>query len=142
MTSAAQPGQRHAGRLGDERHRAAGARVDFEDVDDRLGRLLRCSRPLLTANCTFIRPLTFSSRAMARVCRLISSMTAGGRLCGGMTQAESPEWMPASSMCCITPPMSVRVPSLRQSTSTSMAASRNLSIRIGLPGDTSMAWST
>ena len=27
-------GQRHAGRLGHERHRAAGARVDFEDVDD------------------------------------------------------------------------------------------------------------
>ena len=29
-------GQRHAGRLGDERHRAAGPRVDFEHVDDRL----------------------------------------------------------------------------------------------------------
>ena len=26
-----------------------------------------------------------------------------------MTQAESPEWMPASSMCCITPPMTTRV---------------------------------
>ena len=40
-------GQRHAGRLADERHGARGARIDFED--DR-------PRVLCTANCMFIRP--------------------------------------------------------------------------------------
>ena len=60
-------------------------------------------------------------------------------MCGGITHAESPEWMPASSMCCITPPIAVRVPSERQSTSTSVALSRNLSMSTGLPGDTSIA---
>ena len=87
----------------------------------------------------FISPFTFRAAASFSVCDLISSSTEGGRLYAGSTQAESPLWMPASSMCCITPPMMVRVPSLRQSTSTSVASSRNLSISTGLPGETSTA---
>ena len=59
------------------------------------------------------------------------SSTAAGSECGGMTQAESPEWMPASSMCSMIPPTTTVSPSARQSTSTSIASSRNLSIRIG-----------
>ena len=56
-----------------------------------------------------------------------------------MAQAESPEWMPASSMCSITPPTIVRAPSQTASTSTSVASSRNLSIRTGCSGLASTA---
>ena len=56
-----------------------------------------------------------------------------------MAQALSPEWMPASSMCSITPPTIVRSPSQTASTSTSVASSRNLSIRIGCSGLASTA---
>jgi hypothetical protein len=65
-----------------------------------------------------------------RVCSLDLVATSGGSECGGSTLAESPEWMPASSMCCITPPMTTRLPSATQSTSTSMASARNSSMRI------------
>ena len=58
-----------------------------------------------TANCTFIKPRTSSSRASARDCSLMASMVAAGSEKGGSAQAESPEWMPASSMCSITPPI-------------------------------------
>jgi hypothetical protein len=40
----------------------------------------------------------------------------------GSEQAESPEWMPASSMCSMIPAMNTSLPSQRQSTSTSMAS--------------------
>ena len=96
-------------------------------------------RSPVTANWMFINPFTFRAAASLRVWSLISATTAGGSECGGMTHAESPEWMPASSMCCITPPMTVRRPSLRQSTSTSVAFSRNWSMSTGVSRDTSAA---
>ena len=84
-----------------------------------------------TANWTFIRPRTPSSRASARACVLIASTVSAASEWGGRQQAESPEWMPASSMCSITPPTMTSVPSATTSTSTSMASGRNWSIRIG-----------
>ena len=50
----------------------------------------------------FISPTTFSSTAILRVYSSIVSRCFCGMLTGGMTQAESPEWMPASSMCSMT----------------------------------------
>ena len=51
-------------------------------------------------------------------------MIAGESECGGSEQAESPEWMPASSMCSMMPAMKASLPSQRQSTSTSIASDR------------------
>ncbi len=61
--------------------------------------------PFLIAYCTLMRPTTPSASAkrdgvLAHLVHLRSAMRYGGS-----TQAESPEWMPASSMCCITPPI-------------------------------------
>ena len=50
---------------------------------------------------------------------------------GGSTQAESPEWMPASSMCSMTPPRNISSPSNSASTSISIASSRNRSMSTG-----------
>ena len=61
------------------------------------------SSPSATAYCTLISPITPSSRAILRVVSRISSSISSPRLIGGITQAESPEWTPASSTCCITP---------------------------------------
>ena len=83
------------------------------------------------ANCTFIRPTTFSPRAMAAVWRFISSMVSFDSEYGGSEQAESPECTPACSMCSITPPMKVRLPSDRQSTSHSIASFRKRSSSTG-----------
>ena len=60
-------------------------------------------RPSRTANCTFISPTTRRWRASPIAWREISSTVFASRLNGGSAQAESPEWMPASSMCSITP---------------------------------------
>ncbi len=57
----------------------------------------------------------------------------------GMTHAESPEWIPACSMCCMMAPTTAVSPSAMQSTSTSTAPSRKRSTRMGLSGDTSAA---
>ncbi len=38
---------------------------------------------------------------MARVCSRMTSSISSPSECGGRTQAESPEWMPASSTCCM-----------------------------------------
>ena len=43
---------------------------------------------------------------------------------GGSEQAESPEWMPASSMCYMMPAMKTSSPSQTASTSTSTASDR------------------
>ena len=59
--------------------------------------------PSLIAYCTFIRPTTPSALAIASVWPFSSVTVAGDRLYGGREQALSPEWMPASSMCSITP---------------------------------------
>ena len=52
----------------------------------------------------FSRPRTPTPRAIASVEYRISSITSLPSVIGGNAQAESPEWMPASSMCSITPP--------------------------------------
>ena len=51
------------------------------------------------------------------MCSRIASMSCSPMRYGGSTHAESPEWMPASSMCCMTPPITTRVPSEIASTS-------------------------
>ena len=58
-----------------------------------------------------MRPTTPSSRANFRVRSRISSRTSPESRYGGSTQAESPECTPASSMCCMMPPMTTSVPS-------------------------------
>ena len=60
-------------------------------------------------------------------------------LIGGMTQAESPECIPASSICSMTAGTKASSPSEMASASASMAFSRNLSTRMGRSGDTSTA---
>ncbi len=91
------------------------------------------------AYCMFISPTTPSSTAMRRVYSWIVSRCLAGMLTGGITQAESPECMPASSMCSITAGMNTSLPSQIASASASMAFTRNLSIRIGRSGVTSTA---
>ncbi len=68
---------------------------------------------------------------MASVEVLIRSSSATETVIGGSAHAESPEWMPASSMCSITPARYISVPSNNASTSSSIASSRNLSISSG-----------
>ena len=53
---------------------------------------------------------------------------------GGSAHAESPEWIPASSMCSMTPPRYSSSPSYSASTSISIASSRNRSTRTGREG--------
>ena len=67
---------------------------------------------------------------------------AAGSVCGGITIAASPECTPANSMCSSMPPITDISPSQMQSTSSSIASSRNLSISTGLSGITSNAWRT
>ena len=88
-------GQRHAGRLGHERHRARRARVGLEHVEHVGGQ-----GELHVEQAAHADALRRSPRCDART-RSISSRPS---VIGGSTQAESPEWMPASSMCSITPP--------------------------------------
>jgi hypothetical protein len=53
---------------------------------------------------TLSRPRTPTPRAMASVDSRMRLMSLAPSVIGGSAQAESPEWMPASSMCSITPP--------------------------------------
>ena len=78
------------------------------------------------------RPRRARARA-ARSPRAISSRISRPSECGGSTQAESPEWMPASSTCCMTPPIQTSSPSQIASTSTSTAFSRKRSRKISRP---------
>jgi hypothetical protein len=50
----------------------------------------------------FISPTTLQLDGDLPVYWWMVSRCFGGMLTGGMTQAESPEWMPASSMCSMT----------------------------------------
>ena len=100
-----------------------------------------------TAHWQFIRPRTPSRSAICRDSRLISSTVSGFSECGGIVQAESPEWMPASSMCSITAatiarggwasksgePADCWPKSATTSTSHSVALKRKRSTRIGWP---------
>ena len=62
------------------------------------------STPPASAYCTFSRPRTPTPAAMASVAARICAMSLRPMVIGGSAQAESPEWMPASSMCSMTPP--------------------------------------
>ena len=76
--------------------------------------------------------MTSRRLAIAAVYEWITSTTHDGSVGGGITQAESPEWTPASSTCSITPPISTSpVASRIASTSTSVASARNRSISTG-----------
>ena len=78
-----------------------------------------------------IRPITPSSSAICSVVARISSSISSPRLSGGITQAESPEWTPASSTCCMIPATQTSSPSPSASTSTSIAFSRKRSSSSG-----------
>ena len=87
------------------------------------------------------------THAMARVYSRIVSMTPCDNVCGGKTIAASPECTPAYSMCSSIPPITI-VPcagsakwptSAMQSTSTSVASSKNLSTSTGRSGEASTA---
>ena len=51
-------------------------------------------------------------------------MVSGESERGGSEQAESPEWMPASSICSMIPAMNTSRPSQSASTSISIASER------------------
>ena len=90
------------------------------------------------ANCTFNRPRTPTPCAMARVDVRMRSMSDSPRVIGGRAHAESPEWMPASSMCSMTPARYMSWPSKSASTSISIASSRKRSTSTGCSRVTSV----
>ena len=57
------------------------------------------------AYCTFTRPRTPSAMAMRAVVSRSFATSASEKLKGGMHVAESPEWIPASSICSKMPPI-------------------------------------
>ncbi len=67
--------------------------------------------PPCTAYCTLMSPRTPRAAAIRSVYATTVATTSGGRVCGGITQAESPECTPASSMCSRIPPTKSSVPS-------------------------------
>ncbi len=81
-----------------------------------------------------ISPSTPTPRAIASVASRIRSISRAPRVIGGSAHAESPEWMPASSMCSITPPRKSSCPSKIASTSISTASSMNRSTSTGCSG--------
>jgi hypothetical protein len=119
-----QAGHGDAAHLGDDGHRARRPRVGLQHVDRVLG---------WRTGCSSAPPRSAPRRS--RVYSRMVSMCLGAMLMGGMTQAESPEWMPASSICSMTAGTKASVPSAMASASASMALSRNLSIRIGRSGE-------
>ena len=58
-----------------------------------------------TANCRLIKPCTCKERAKSALHWRIVARASGLRLTDGKQQAESPEWIPAGSMCSISPPI-------------------------------------
>ena len=89
-----------------------------------------------------MKPLTFKAKANFLVCFSISIINFGLIDTGGKQQAESPEWIPASSICCIIPATNTSLPSDIASTSTSIAWLINLSINIGFSSAALKASST
>ena len=63
------------------------------------------------ANWTFIRPRTPMPCASLRVDTRTRSSSLSPRVTGGSVHDESPEWMPASSMCSMIPPRYISTPS-------------------------------
>ncbi len=91
------------------------------------------SSPAAIAYCTLSSPTTPIASAISRVASRICSSISAPSECGGSTQALSPECTPASSTCCMIPPIHTSVPSHRASTSTSVASSRKRSRNISPP---------
>ena len=94
MTRAAAFASGDAGRLAGEGHGAAGPRVCLQHIEGRARQ-----RELDVEQAAHADAL-----AIASVLARTASMSRRPRVIGGSTHAESPEWMPASSMCSITPP--------------------------------------
>ena len=65
----------------------------------------------MSANWMLSSPRTPTPAAIASVERRILAISASDSVIGGRTQAESPEWIPASSMCSMTPPRNSSWPS-------------------------------
>ena len=89
-------------------HFASGTPVAFDTKGTvRLARglasMTKISSPLI-ANCTLMSPRTPRRTANARVTPRSRSTVRFENEKGGMHADESPEWMPASSMCSSTPP--------------------------------------
>mmetsp|Transcript_7072 Transcript_7072/g.14105 ORF Transcript_7072/g.14105 Transcript_7072/m.14105 type:complete len:228 (-) Transcript_7072:225-908(-) len=84
--------------------------------------------------------MTPSSLAIFGVQSRIMSKHSSLMVCGGMEHAESPEWTPACSICCMIPQITtLPSASAKASTSNSSALSRYLSTNTGLSGSTSTA---
>ena len=93
-------GQRHAGGLGDVGDGARGAWVDLDDED----------LAALDGELNVDQADDVERRAPACGCaRGWCARTSSLRSTAGSTQEESPEWMPASSMCCMMPAMTTSV---------------------------------
>ncbi len=80
-----------------------------------------------TANWMLISPTTPSRSASRRVASSTRASISVPSDIVGMTQAESPECTPASSTCCMIPPIATSSPSQSASTSISIASSRKRS---------------
>ena len=91
------------------------------------------------AYCMFISPWTCISSAILLVYSLMVAMFSAEICFEGIMQAESPEWIPASSICSITAGTKACFPSLMASASHSVAWFKNRSMRIGLSGVTPTA---
>ena len=91
------------------------------------------------ANWILIKPKTPTPRAIFSVASRIDLYCSLLIVIAGRTQALSPEWIPASSICSIIPPKNNSLPSKRASTSSSIALSRNLSTSTGWSGVISVA---
>ena len=63
------------------------------------------------ANWTFMRPRTPIPWASFSVASRTRSSSSSPSVTGGRVQAESPEWIPASSMCSMIPPRYISSPS-------------------------------
>jgi hypothetical protein len=61
--------------------------------------------PSLTANWALMSPRTPSASARRSIVVTMAPNVKSSSEWGGSTQAESPEWTPASSMCSRIPPM-------------------------------------
>ncbi len=95
--------------------------------------------PFSIAYCIFIRPFTCISSAIFLVYSWIVTTFSSEICTDGIMQAESPEWIPASSICSITAGTNACVPSLMASASHSSAWFRKRSIKIGRSGVTPTA---
>ncbi len=90
-----EPRERDAGRLRDERDGAGRAGVHLEDEE-----LAPADRVLDVHEAD---DLQREPELRASPARISPSAARGTRRYGGRTAYESPEWMPACSMCCMTP---------------------------------------